>query len=185
MSAQTHEKLRLARELLSHQVPSGDLGEIFDRALTVLVETLAKEKFAATDRPRSRPSPRDDDPASVTRHVPAKVKRAVWLRDGGRCAFVAKNGRRCTERRFLEFHHVEPYGVGGGVTVDNIELRCRAHNLREAALFFGEARVGNARVQEVITGGLGVMAAQDRDGQPPAADPHRHDPTSLARAGPG
>jgi len=33
--------------------------------------------------------------------VPASVKRAVWLRDGGRCAFVANNGRRCAARGFL------------------------------------------------------------------------------------
>jgi hypothetical protein len=41
------------------------------------------------------------------------------------------------ERAFLELHHVEPYAVGGGATVENIELRCRAHNAYEARLFFG------------------------------------------------
>jgi hypothetical protein len=37
----------------------------------------------------------------------------------------------------VEFHHVEPYAVGGRPTVDNIRLRCRAHNRYEAQLFFG------------------------------------------------
>lgn len=61
----------------------------------------------------------------------------MWLRDGGQCAFVARNGRRCNERGFLEFHHVVPYGTGGEATADNIAVRCRAHNGYEADLYFG------------------------------------------------
>ena len=55
---------------------------------------------------------------------------------GGCCAFVG-NEERCRERAFLELHHVEPYAVGGGATVENVELRCRAHNVYEARVFFG------------------------------------------------
>lgn len=61
----------------------------------------------------------------------------MWVRDGGRCALVATNGRRCTERVFLEFHHREPYVLGGEATVANVSLRCRAHNVYEAELAFG------------------------------------------------
>src|SRR5262249_48406618 len=131
-SAETREKLALARDLLRHAVPSGDLGEIIDRALTLLVEDLARQKVAATKRPRvsrgTRPGSRD---------IAAKVQRAVSLRDRGRCAYVSKEGRRCDARAFLEFHHLEPYGVGGEATVANIELRCKAHNQYEAELFYG------------------------------------------------
>ncbi|MGQ0548287.1 MAG: hypothetical protein ACT4PY_01260, partial [Armatimonadota bacterium] len=70
-----------------------------DRALTALLQDLAKQKLAAADRPRE-----SRGIARGSRHVPAEVKRAVWSRDGGRCAFVADNGRRCTEEAFLEFH---------------------------------------------------------------------------------
>ena len=38
----------------------------------------------------------------------------------------------------LEFHHLRPSAAGGLATVENIELRCRAHNQYEAELFFGE-----------------------------------------------
>jgi HNH endonuclease len=41
------------------------------------------------------------------------------------------------ETSFLEFHHVEPYARGGPATVENIQLRCRAHNAYEASMFFG------------------------------------------------
>ena len=51
--------------------------------------------------------------------------------------FVGTSGR-CRETAFLEFHHVEPYAEGGSATVENIQLRCRAHNLYEASLFLGD-----------------------------------------------
>ena len=140
-SAETCDKLRLAQDLLRHQIPDGDLGEIMDRALTLLVETLATQKFAAARRPRERPTTPYGDPdvrsAPGSRHIPAEVKRAVWLRDSGRCAFVAPTGRRCTARGFLEFHHLVPYAAGGEASAGNIQLRCRAHNGYEAMLWFG------------------------------------------------
>ena len=131
-SEATREKLLQAQDLLRHVVPNGDPAEIFDRALTVLLEDLARKKFAATSRPG-----KVREHAADSRVIPAAVKRAVWLRDGGRCAFVATDGHRCDARGFLEFHHRTPYAVGGKPTVDNIELRCRSHNAYEAELYFG------------------------------------------------
>jgi hypothetical protein len=68
------------------------------------------------------------------------VKRAVRQRDGDGCAWVAPNGRRCGERRFLEFHHDDPWAVGGKPTVDRIRLLCRTHNGHEAEVFYGPGR---------------------------------------------
>jgi len=131
ISRETHDKFRRAQALLRHAVPSGDAAEIFDRALTLLVERLERQRFAKIERPcASRPI------APGSRHIPAAVRRAVWRRDGGRCAFVGAEGR-CGETAFLEFHHVEPYAAGGVASAENIELRCRAHNVFEARLFFG------------------------------------------------
>ncbi len=139
-SADTYEKLRLAQAILRHQIPDGDPAKIFDRALTALLQDLAKQKFAATDRPRG-----SRGTASGSRHIPAEVKRAVWLRDGGRCAFVGRHGRRCTEQGFLEFHHVVPHATSGEPTVENIQLRCRAHNGYEAERYFGPHRPGRVK----------------------------------------
>jgi hypothetical protein len=58
--------------------------------------------------------------------------------DGAR--FVSRDGHRCGETRFLEFHHVVPAARGGRATVDNIQLRCRAHNGYEVDLFFGPGK---------------------------------------------
>src|SRR5687768_16700960 len=71
-----------------------------------------------------------------SRHVPAAVRREVWKRDGGQCAFVG-DARRCTERGFLELHHVIPFADGGPTTAENLQLRCRAHNVSEAEQHFG------------------------------------------------
>lgn len=143
-SAETCEKLRLAQALLRHQIPDGDPAAIFDRALTALLEGLTKQKMAATDRPREHPR-KQRGAAPRSRHIPADVKRTVWRRDAGQCAFVSTAGRRCAERGFLEFHHVVPYGTGGAASVDNIQLRCRAHNGYEAERVFGPRRLTGAR----------------------------------------
>jgi hypothetical protein len=133
-SAETCKKLRLAKDLLRHSVPNGDTAEVIDRALTALLEDLARKKIGATPRPR----PGGQRTGRLgTRHIPAQVKRAVWIRDGGRCAFVGTGNHRCPERGFLEFHHVRPHAVGGRATVDNIQVRCRAHNAYEGELYFG------------------------------------------------
>jgi hypothetical protein len=155
VSAATREKLRFATDLLRHAVPDGDAAEVIDRALTALLDGLAKKKFAATTR--ARPA---TGALKSTRHVPAHVKRAVWLRDGAQCAFVSGGRRRCRERGFLEFHHVRPYGVGGEATVDNIQLRCRAHNAYEAEWFYGRRYVPTAKRE---TGVQAVGAPANRE----------------------
>jgi hypothetical protein len=76
-------------------------------------------------------------PALPSRTVPREVKREVWQRDAGQCAFVSSTGRRCTESTFLEYHHIQPYAKQGPATVANISLRCRRHNQYEAELIFG------------------------------------------------
>jgi hypothetical protein len=138
-SAQTRDKLRRAQELLRHSIPSGDPAEIVDRALTLLLEAVAREKLAATPKPRpSRVG------AADSRHVSASVTRAVWARDGERCTFVGRENRRCTERSFLELHHRKPYGAGGAPTVENLAVRCRSHNQYEADLFYSPSRDADA-----------------------------------------
>jgi hypothetical protein len=148
-TTETRDKLRRAQDLLGHAVRSGDLAEVFDRALTLLVADLERKKFAATARPRGSRGQSDD-----SRNVPADVRRVVVARDGGRCAFVASSGRRCGETRAIEFHHLQPYGARGEPTVDNIQLRCRAHNRYEAELFYGPSRC--CRAGDVVSESLTV-----------------------------
>jgi hypothetical protein len=110
---------------------------------------LSADEAAPSDTPREA---RDDDarpdadvaadaehPASFpnSRYVPRQVLREVFARDGGQCAFVSPEGRRCSAREFLEVHHHEPFARGGKATVENLRLSCRAHNQFLAELDYG------------------------------------------------
>ena len=129
---ETHEKLRFAQDMLRREIPDGDPGAIFDRALTLLLDEVARKKMAKA----AAPGP-DRITAPGSRHIPAAVKRAVWFRDRGQCAFVSEQGRRCKARAFLELHHIQPFALGGEGTTDNISLRCHRHNAHEAEMVFG------------------------------------------------
>ncbi len=99
VSQETYEKLERAQERLGHSVPNGDLAQVLDRALDLLIAQLERRKFARTDQPR--PCKRSDDP----RHIPASVKRGVWERDGRgsvapqRTCAGRSGGRRPTGRQ--------------------------------------------------------------------------------------
>jgi hypothetical protein len=145
---QTHEKLRRLQALLRREIPNGDPAAIVERALSLLLEKVEKTKLGMATKlaPAAKPSPaiRPGTDSSASRHVPRQVRREVWRRDEGRCAFVSATGQRCTERAFLEWHHMKPYAHQGPATIDNIALRCRRHNQYEAELVFGPSRASGA-----------------------------------------
>ena len=141
---QTHEKLRRLQALFRREIPDGDPGAIFDRAITLLLEKVEKKKLGATAKPRLPASirPRTDKrrPDLPSAYVPPAVKRVAWQHDGGQCGYIAPSGRRCTDRTFLEFHHAQARAKQGPATVANIRLRCWRHNQYEAELVFGPGR---------------------------------------------
>ena len=163
---ESHDKLRRLQALLRREVPSGDAGTLFERMLDVYLEKVERTKLGKTRgkrRTTATPPARTDAATPVarlpvkpagaadhsyeirirpgadkpSRHIPNAVKRVVWFRDGGQCAFVSADGRRCNERTFLELHHIQPYALDGGATAANIALRCRRHNQYEADVVFG------------------------------------------------
>ena len=136
----TYEKLHQAQALLGHAVPSGELAEVFDRALDALIARLEQRKFAATTHSR----PRHQSSANP-RHIPAEVRRAVWKRDGGRCTYVSAAGHRCEARDRLEFDHIEPVARGGRASVNGVRIRCRAHNQYAAECAFGAGFMSRKR----------------------------------------
>jgi hypothetical protein len=133
MSQAAHDDLKAVQALLAHQIPNRNVAEVFERALKLLRAHLEKRKFGATDRPRRVRKPTK----AGSRHVPAHVRNAVWERDGGRCTFVSKDGKRCDERGRLEFEHVKEFARGGEATIANMKLLCRAHNQHAADRTYG------------------------------------------------
>ena len=139
---ETHDALCYAQELLSHQLPSGDVATVLRMALQVLIPELEKRRFSATVRPRRRPGRAPRSP----RCVPSEVQRAVWKRDQGRCTFVSESGHRCEARKFVQLDHVQEIARGGESTVDNLRLRCSAHNQLAAERTFGSEFMRHKRI---------------------------------------
>ena len=150
----THEKLRHVQALLSHAVPSGDVAQVFERALDALRTDLEKRKFGAAGCQSGgvREIPAAKRTSMRKRYIPVVVRNAVWKRDQGQCTFVSANGTRCNARRLLEFDHIEPVARGGTATVAGIRLRCRTHNQLEAERMFGEGFMDAKRRESRIRG---------------------------------
>ena len=163
MTPEDHEDFRNAQALWSHAVPSGDVAEVYRRAIKLMIQEGEKRKFAATPRPQVKGG------AVRGRRIPAAVRRAVGKRDGGRCTFVARSGHRCGSRAFLEFDHIVPVARGGLATEENLRLRCRPHNQAAARHVFGakfvqeRQRKAHARRDEPPLGTEGVRARNNRD----------------------
>jgi 5-methylcytosine-specific restriction endonuclease McrA len=96
-------------------------------------------------QPKQEPEPTPEHPRRRGRRVPAAIRRAVFERDMGRCTYASDAGERCRETALLELHHSLAFARGGEHRLDNVTLRCRAHNTLAAEQDFGRDFVGRAR----------------------------------------
>jgi hypothetical protein len=113
-----------------------ELEAALEAAVTEKLERLEAKRYAATKTPRKNLS--DTDTSGKSRYMPAAVKRMVWKRDQQQCTFMDGNGRRCPERQGLEFHHDDPFGLGGDHDPARVRLLCRSHNLYFAERDYGK-----------------------------------------------
>jgi hypothetical protein len=130
-SAEFRDKLERLQALMQE-----DLAAVIEAALTEKLERLEAKRYGETKTPRKNLE--ETDTSASSRYMPAAVRRVVRKRDGDRCTFVDGQGRRCTERRGLEFHHDDPYGRGGDRSPSNIRLLCHAHNAYLAERDYGK-----------------------------------------------
>ncbi len=142
-SAELCDKLERLRALMRPSVPDGDLAAIVEQAVTEKLQRLEARRFAQTQAPRKTLSESETSP--TTRQIPAAVKRAVYERDGGRCRYEDEQGRRCTARQGLQFHHRHPFGRGGDHSVANVSLSCRCHNGYLAEVDYGQEAIARHR----------------------------------------
>ena len=102
ISGETLEKMRLAKDTLSHAVPTGDDAAILARAFDALLEKLAKQKFAATDQPRVSP---DDEERN-----PGPHRRGQARRLGPRPRALPLHRSERPSLRGAPLRRVPPYG---------------------------------------------------------------------------
>jgi len=129
------DKLRQAQDLLRHRIPNGDLEQIFEKGLDLLIAKVLKERFAVGRKPRRESAP--GPIVSASHEPPDPMKREVYERDEGRCAFVDEHGNRCPETGFLEFDHVEGYARTHVHDAKTGRLLCRVHNQLLAEQLYG------------------------------------------------
>ena len=104
-------------------------------APTATADPIPTELPAATEStPHRRTGSRET--------IPAAVRRAVWDRDGGRCAWPLDGGGCCGSTHRLELDHVVPWARFGDSTVANLRVACAAHNRLAARQVFGARCVG-------------------------------------------
>jgi hypothetical protein len=80
------------------------------------------------------PSPRRTGPRET---ISAAVRRAVWVRDQGRCSWPLDGGGCCGSTHLLELDHIHPWARDGETTVANLRLVCHVHNTLAARWAFG------------------------------------------------
>lgn len=132
-----------AKALLSSAGTGCSIEELHLRAMQALVDALERRKLGSK---RAHSEPEDaavctasrtsnDVPRTQTlaprqrgRAVPKAIRRTVYERDEARCTYADERGERCRETQCLELHHLHAFALGGAHTVDNLTLRCRAHN---------------------------------------------------------
>ncbi|MFL5300082.1 MAG: HNH endonuclease [Anaeromyxobacteraceae bacterium] len=164
VDASFKQELEALKDLLAHKIPGGDLSAVLREAVRCAIEKHGKRKGAVEPARTRKTAPRaqqgENSPQARKAREPisAAVRREVWKRDGGRCAWCAADGRRCRSTWMLELDHIVPAALGGRSTVENLRLCCKSHNQLSAAQIFGPAhmdlfrRGGPARVNSLSLG---------------------------------
>jgi 5-methylcytosine-specific restriction endonuclease McrA len=130
--------LEAVRDELSHKFPGASLETILHECIRVTLDTCRKRRRGAGKKKTWKLPP------AGSRDYPSAVKHEVWTRDEGKCTYVGPTGRRCKATYQVQVHHLDPHGKGGPPTVENLTLRCRAHNLYAAEQDYGAEHIAEA-----------------------------------------
>ena len=114
-------KLNRLKEKYKVEATAELLEILFDRDLK---EVTAKNKVKTVEK--------------KSRYIPVRVKAVTIARAQNQCEYVGASGKRCTEKRHLQFEHVKPFSKGGTNSVSNIKYYCRTHNQLTAMEIFGQ-----------------------------------------------
>jgi 5-methylcytosine-specific restriction endonuclease McrA len=158
VSAEFMKKLDEVKALLSNRYPAGiEFEQLFEAVIDDFIDRHSPKRKQARREQRKQqhdaakgkkgPSRSNDKTAGKragenstnkrTRYVSSATKDIVYTRDGGRCTFVGKNGKRCNALWGLQIDHIEPHARGGSNRASNLRLLCGKHNRIEAERILG------------------------------------------------
>jgi hypothetical protein len=129
ISEELYEMLKRIQDIASSQSQNAlNLEQTLQEMAEVYLEKKDPIKKAERAQKRTSPKPVPGQESSNPRFIPASVQHAVRLRDHGQCSFLNSNGKRCDEKRWLDFHHIQPVSEGGQSNLENLRLLCRGHH---------------------------------------------------------
>jgi hypothetical protein len=172
--------LEAAKDAFAHSFPSGRAAEVIKHGLRVALDQHAK-RLGLVEKPRKVPRP------SRTNHIPAHVRRAVWLRAGGRCEWVLiggalrlhSNARVRPHRRARARGHVDARERSPGLSASQSRRSPGVRGCADGSLRTGPfpgAAVADPR---------GPGPAVERGAPPGAAVPERRGPAACCAAARG
>ncbi len=142
---ETRGLLEEVTALASHrQTAKRSVRALLREALTLLRRDLRRRHRAHVKRPKqtnaahdaAKPQACDAEARSPgtlagarSRHVPAKVVRKVFERDGERCTYRdPQTSQRCVATQRLQLDHIHPFALGGEHSASNLRVLCQYHN---------------------------------------------------------
>ncbi len=63
-----------------------------------------------------------------TINLTVKLKRKVHHNHNSQCTYRDESGKRCTQRRHLDIHHITPTSLGGTNDENNLTIFCSGHH---------------------------------------------------------
>ncbi len=142
-----------AKQITSRSLVSGaEMKEVLKIALKEFVQK--HEPKAHTDKKNQEQ--KQKTPVSLraaevvrenpSRYIPSGLKTQVRIRSKDQCEFVdGLTGRRCGQKRFLEFDHKIPFAKGGRHSLENLRHYCRTHNAFHAVQTYGRKKMEQFR----------------------------------------
>jgi 5-methylcytosine-specific restriction endonuclease McrA len=100
-------------------------------------------KVDAVDECSKPAGPEKPKVLGAGRHIPNRIRHAVYLRDKGRCTYVSPDGKLCCATVGLSIDHICLYSRGGDHSLKNLRLLCLAHNNYLATVGLGREFMAN------------------------------------------
>ncbi|MBI4404498.1 MAG: HNH endonuclease [Deltaproteobacteria bacterium] len=123
---ETESNLLALKDILSQKL--GRNATLSD--VIAFVAKVTREKFDPTEKAKRAKtiSSGNKQPPKVAGTIRAAVRHEIIKRNGNQCAYVGSDGRRCSQRQWLHYHHRTPVAKGGASTVDNLQILCSMHH---------------------------------------------------------